>query len=118
MAKTATVNISVTVQGDGINLSYNAGGPETDTAAPGGGPQAFQLTQGFNTIAIPAGAIGVLIVPPSASTNVKIIKGLNGDTGQTVAPNQPVLFSFNGSPASFGLTSNNVTPETVMLLFF
>ena len=86
MAKTSTVTLVVAIQGDGINTSYTPpGAPIINTTAPAGGPITVTLASGDNTLTVPPGSLGLLIVPSSTSTVVKKLKGIGGDTGFTIS---------------------------------
>ena len=109
--------MSVQVSGDGVSEIYNimAANPVYNTAAPGGGPILTALIAGNNTIVVPPGSIAMMLIPPSTSTNAKVLKGISGDTGFALAPNLPALL-----PLPTGTTSvivNAVLGENVNLLW-
>jgi hypothetical protein len=113
MAKQSQVIIQIIVTGDGMNETYQL--PIiTNPAAPGGGPLAYALLGAFNVIPIPPGATGVIIVPSSSSAVTKTLKGITGDTGQTISPNAPTYIGFT-SPAPANLNITASAPETVSL---
>lgn len=60
------------------------------------------LQAGDNTIAIPTGAVGAVIIPPSiGSTVLKYRTSLNaGDGGLPISPTQPFLHVFPSPPPS------------------
>lgn len=109
MAKTSNTSIGVTVSGDGIENTYvPRGSPVENTSAPQGGPVRLSLSAGNNSITIPTGAIGAVFSPPTTSTNVKIVKGVNGDTGVTVRNADPFMLTFG---AGATLVINSVGSE-------
>lgn len=63
------------------------------------------LTAGsFNEISVPTGANKVLIIPPKATHVAWTLKGVTGDTGIDLAPNEPAYLSLKSTVTSFGLT--------------
>ena len=89
MAKQSTVTLVVAIQGDGINTSYTPpGAPIVNLTAPAGGPITVSLAIGDNTLTVPPGSLGLLIVPPATSTVTKILKGVALDTGFTISPSR------------------------------
>ncbi len=114
MAKTSKASIGVTVTGDGVSNSYvPPGNPMTNAAAPNGGTEDLVLAAGNNVVTLPAGAIGAVITPPTTSTNVKIIKGVAGDTGIGIRSGDPVLLTFVAGTTVFSI--NSVGIETLAL---
>jgi hypothetical protein len=115
MAKTVTTTITSTVVGDGfggIGPLYNS----SVVNATGLPPSSVTLAAGFNSIPVPATALGVLIVPPAGSTNGKTLKGITGDTGVAVAPAGTLALVWTaGQVATFGITS--VAIETLTLIW-
>ena len=63
------------------------------------------LTQGaFNQITVPPGDPKLcVIVPPSTNTLALTLKGVTGDTGVSIDPNEPTILCLPAS-ASFGIT--------------
>lgn len=61
-----------------------------------GDTSAGALTIGDNTIAIPAGAVGVVVIPPAAgAATLKYRTSLNsGDAGLPISPTQPFVHVF------------------------
>jgi hypothetical protein len=115
MSKTVTTTVAVTLSGDGF-----AGAPfyTVATVNTGGAPPgSFGLAVGFNTIPVPAAALGVTIVPPPGSVNSKILKGVTGDTGFPLAQSGSTVLPFNaaGAVASIGITSAAI--ETIELIW-
>lgn len=65
----------------------------------------IRLLTGFNTIAIPTNATGVVIDFPDANIQTAILKGVTGDTGITISPTGTQVLHFPATPqASFGIT--------------
>lgn len=114
MAKTVTLRVSYAVSGDGFS-----GSPLYDQQfqnVSGTPPGSFTLAAGFNSIPVPATALGVLIVPPPTSTNGKTLKGITGDTGTAMGIATPFYLSFTaGQLATIGITSVGI--ETLTLLW-
>lgn len=113
MAKTSTLTITVQVTGDGVNDNWTPTPPQ-NTAAPGGGPQLLALASGDNTITVPAGASGFVLLPPAGSAVVKKIKGAGGDTGVTISNTLP----FVGSVSAGSLIINASNVENVQIFWF
>lgn len=114
MAKTSSASIGVTVSGDGETCTYvPPGSPMTNASAPNGGTVDVALAAGNNVITLPTGAIGVVISPPTSSTNAKIIKGVAGDTGITIRPNAPMMLTFGAAVTVFSIDSAGI--ETIAL---
>ena len=113
----ATVGSSTTVAtvivGSGFQCNYTPPQcPVLNAAPPEGAPVQVALNTGNNTVAVPAGAIGVLLVPPVGSTNSKILKGVNADTGIAMATGQPFMMFFAPSATSFVI--NAAGAETLL----
>lgn len=108
MSQTVTWGISVTGSGDGVTgLAYAPTNPIKNTAAPAVGGTPLKLTAGFNAVAIPLGALGVLIDWPSGTSVTVTEKGITGDTGFGVSTTVPLLKSWDGvspAPTMIGLT--------------
>jgi hypothetical protein len=115
MSKTATLNFTLTVIGDGENGSY-VSPPITNTVTPGGAESIVELQVGFNVVTVPPGALMAVIVPASSSANTKTMKGLTGDTGVLISPNLPTLLALPANTASFGLTSAGAEALTIYWL--
>lgn len=114
MSKTVVTNTSVALSGD------NWGGAplfsESLTNASGLPPSSIALAPGNNTVAVPAAATGVVLVPPAGSTNAKVLKGANADTGIALDPAYSTRLKFvAGGVASFVLSSAG--SETVSLVW-
>ena len=115
MAKTSTTQITVTTTGDGVT-STDAPAATVNTAAPSGGPVAVALSAGDNTITVPSNAVGMVVIPPAASTNAKKLKGAGGDTGFSLRPNEPAALPLPASTAS--VIINSVGAETVFVHWY
>lgn len=78
-----------------------------------GDTQSGALASGDNTIAIPSGAVGVVIVPPATGTaTLKYRTSLNAsDTGLSISPTQPFVHVFP-SPAPTSVIINASAPQT------
>jgi hypothetical protein len=115
MSKTLVSSQSVTLSGDGWGGAPLFSETVTDTAALV--PSSVTLAAGNNTIAVPASALGVVLVPPPSSTNAKVLKGANADTGIALAPglSTRVMFSAAGAVASFVL--NSAAIETLGIIW-
>lgn len=110
MAKTVTTTTTISISGD--NFVGATSGPlfsETVTNTTGNVPGSFTLAAGFNSIPIPASAVGVIIVPPPGSAITKTLKGITGDTGIPIDPANSTRLKFTaGQNATFGITSSGI----------
>lgn len=76
---------------------------------------------GFQGTTIPANSQGVEITPPSTNLVGLTLKGVTGDTGIAIAPNQPTIIAFPTSEPGtnpIGITAAGVVTGTVTLTFF
>lgn len=116
MSKTLAVSTNVSLSGDGWG-----GAPlfsETLQNTAGGLPTTANLVSGNNTVAVPATALGVLIVPPPTNALALTLKGAAGDTGIAIDSNASTRLMFNaaGAVASFVLNAGGtVAVELVWL---
>lgn len=115
MAKTSTITLVPAIGGDGVSFTYAVPGSLTNAAAPMGGAIPTALTTGDNTIAVPTGAMWLLISPPTTSTVAKKIKGAAGDTGVLIGPAIVSLIAIASGQTSIIL--NAASGETVTLLW-
>lgn len=115
MAKTVTTLLQVTVSGDGFGGSsplYQS----TSQNFSGLAPAQLVSVNGANTIAIPATAQGLTIVPPPGSILVKTLKGVGGDTGFSLHPALPTSIALTpGAVASIVLNVSGI--ETLELIW-
>lgn len=117
MAKQSTVTLTISVAGDGLNTSFTpTGTPLVNVAAPAGGPVGITLASGDNTILVPPGSKGLIIIPPSTSTVVKKLKGAAPDTGFSISPS--ILSGPIGLPtAAVSIILNAVSSEEVQIMW-
>lgn len=64
------------------------------------------LSSGFNSIAVPTGATGLLIVPPSGNTVSLTLKGITGDTGLRIHNTDPTSLALHSSTTTVGITTS------------
>ena len=79
------------------------------------------LASGANTITVPTGFTpsGVVMIPPSTNTQSLTLKGVTGDTGIAVSPNEPSLLNFASSPPStFVVTAGGTISAGTSFVFF
>ena len=77
------------------------------------------LASGANTVTVPAGAVGCMIVPPSGNTVALTLKGVAADTGIAISATAPCLLTFPASPpASFVLSAASATTGSTEISFF
>ncbi len=79
------------------------------------------LADGANTITVPSKAEGVIISFDPASTKVKTLKGVDGDTGIALRLNGWNVLTFNvtSPPANFVIDSTGAdTDKTTTIIFF
>lgn len=104
MAKTVTTVTTVSLAGDNFG-----GAPlfsESVQNLSGNAPGSAALTTGFNSIAVPATALGVTIVPPPSSTVALTLKGITGDTGVPIDPANSTRLKWTaGQVATLGITA-------------
>jgi len=109
MAKTSSCSIGVTVSGGGETATYvPPGSPVSNPAAPNGGSVAYALAAGVNSIAVPTGAIGVVISPPTSSTNAKTAPAATGQVGVATRANAPSVTFFDAAVTTFDITSAGI----------
>jgi len=79
--------------------------------------QPKATANGDVTVTVPAGASGVIILPPNASVVVKTLKGITGDTGFRIHPAALYAWAFDQAavPTSFVITATAI--ETLILYF-
>lgn len=113
MSKASQVAITYSATGDGMTLTFATTAQE-NLASPGE-QQPLLLATGDNTIAVPTGAKGVIVVPPSASVIVKKLKGIGGDTGFILRAASPSYLALPDSTATILLNAS--AGETVSLVW-
>ena len=119
MAASASVSISGTISD--LPTGSKTIGPVTITnAASLGQETVFVLQSGFNTITVPALAVGCVIVFDATSAVTKTLKGITGDTGILLKPTGKNVLNFTaGGVASFGITASATdTGLYTSILFF
>lgn len=110
MAKTCTTSVAVSVTGDSVDESFSPPAL-SNAAAPAGGPVDVALSTGDNSISVPPGALGFVLVPPTTSTVAKKLKGAGGDSGFPIAT---ALISVLSIPAGTAtIIINAASGETV-----
>lgn len=115
MAKTSTATTSVTIVGDGMNYAFQPQAAISNPASPGYVNPDLVLSAGFNSVALPPGTTWWMLVFAATSTNPKTLKGLTGDTGIAIAPNQPLgPFPVPSSVTAIGITAT--AQETATLI--
>lgn len=107
MATTATTGISVVAKGDGIASEWTPTAM-VNNIAPAGGPVKVTLAAGDNTIAVPTGAMGMVLSPRAASPAVLKLKGGAGETGFALRGGQPSHIPLPTGTASVLLSSSIV----------
>ena len=70
-----------------------------------GGVIQVSLAMGDNTLTIPTGCIGALIVPDTESAVTKTIKGNAADVGVTMRADYPFMLSFPDAAVDFIVTA-------------
>ena len=119
VSKQVSSSVVVTVQGDGENDALSvANGLTATTNTAGIGPTGQTLSSGANTVNIPAGALGVTIVPPPGNTVALTVKGVSGDTGLPLHLTQPFqwIFPVASPPTTFVI--NAASSMTAPVRFF
>lgn len=96
MSKTASITTTWSISGDGLTGSDSA----TITNAASEAPTSLAFASAsFSAVAIPTGALGVLIRPPPSNTQTLTIKGVTGDTGIPISASSPTKLDFTGIAA-------------------
>lgn len=114
MAKTVTTITQQVLSGDGFGGSPLFDESIVNTA--GLAPSSVALATGFNSIPVPAAALGVLIVPPPGSTTALTLKGVTGDTGIPIDPGNSTRLKWTAAQvATLGITAG--AGVTVSLLW-
>lgn len=92
MAVTSNRSIIITQQDD---VEYSQTFEAETNPAGSGQNQVVTLASGNNTITVPDDAIGVTIIPPTSNAVVITLKGVNADTGISLALNSPTSIGLN-----------------------
>ena len=81
---------------------------------------SLTLASGANTITVPTGAVGVLILFATTSVTTKTLKGVTGDTGIVLRPTGWNFFTITqSSSGSFVINSSAAdTGLTTEIIFF
>lgn len=113
---TGSVTVNGTVQG--LLSGAKTLGPITISAVNAVAlTEDVALTTGNNTVAIPAGSTGMVIIPQTGNTQTLTLKGVGADTGVALSKFNPTLIPFDtSSPANFVLSAGGNT--IVEILFF
>lgn len=84
-----------------VNVSWSLSAPLMQT-------DKTTLTQAANnTITVPSGAKLCVIVPPTANTQAVLLKGVGGDTGYAIDPNEPTVLCVSGSSFVLNLAAGS-----------
>lgn len=84
-----------------VNIAWTLSAPLNIVERP-------TLTQAANnTITVPSGAKLCVIVPPTANTQVVTLKGVGGDTGYAIDPNEPTVLCVSGATFVLNLAAGS-----------
>lgn len=86
------------------DVEYSQEFSATTNATGSGQNQLVNLSSGANTITVPANAVAVTIIPPSANAVSITLKGVTGDTGIALNLTDPSSIGLN-SVSTFCLTA-------------
>jgi hypothetical protein len=112
VTKLAYEGLSTNSTGDGESLQY----AETFSNANANGYSYLAVfITGNNPVVIAPGTSWVTLRPPPNSTNAKVLKGVNGDTGINLNPALPFKFAPAAGQNTFVI--NSAGNETVQLYF-
>jgi len=107
------------INGQGPNGPINIQPAAITIAAPVDAKVPYTIVSGNNTITVPAASTSMHIIPPVSNTLELILKGIAGDTGIPISPNQPFgpwIFDPSHVPATVVLNAaNNVTGPVVFI---
>lgn len=95
MAKSAVLRIQASLQSD--DGSGSGVDQRIDFTSPVNDSRVVDLSSGANTITLPTGTTAVLIIPPDTNTQTITVKGVSGDTGVRVQPDEPILLAIDQS---------------------
>jgi hypothetical protein len=60
----------------------------------------FTTISGDNTLAIPSGSMGLIVIPPTGNTTKIVLKGSSGDTGVSLHLTDPSKISIGSGQTS------------------
>lgn len=101
MAVTSVVKLKINFSQD---IEYGQEFEAASNVASPGENELIDLVLGNNTITVPSGATGVVIIPPTGNTDNITLKGVAGDTGFLLHDTNPSYIALGGS-ASFVLNA-------------
>lgn len=84
-----------------VDVSITAGAAAVDSSFT-------QTINGFAAVAVPTGALAVLIIPPSGNANAITLKGITTDTGIPLSKTLPSAFALAAGSA-FGILTGAST---------
>ena len=118
MALTPATTITITGSMTGLDTGTGVTLNMTQTTVFGL-PSSVALAIGFNTITVPTGVTGgVIIDPPNTNTQTLTLKGVTGDTGTPLSKVNATLVAFDTSPpASIGLTAGGIITNVRLYWF-
>jgi len=114
---TATVTATIAgAAGGGSFLGTGAAYVQSLVNTTGVAQGIAALALGFNSIAVPSTALGVLIVPPAGNSVTLQLKGVTGDTGFALAPAAATYLPFSaaGAVATIGITAGAAVTVTLI----
>ena len=111
MATTSDATLSIQFTGD---VEFQQDFEAVTNAASPGQNAPVDLSSGNNTITVPSGATGVAIILPDENTVQVIAKGVNGDTGISLAL---IGFNFFSLASGATLVLNAASDVSVRILF-
>jgi hypothetical protein len=115
MAMSNTTTVSYSISGNnfgGAGPVYSASVVNAAAQPPG----SVNLASGFNSVTVPATALGVVIVPPSGNASSITLKGVTGDTGIPINPNAPTMLSWTAAQVgTVGITAGAAISNVTLL---
>ncbi len=119
MAASGTISVGATVTGTPTVGTDNIGpfNLTTGTAAAVR-RDIVDLSAGANSIAIPTGAVGVLIIPPSGNGQTLVLEGAAADTGLKIHKTNPTFLSLETSSPSTAIVLTAGGTVTGMVVQF
>lgn len=113
MAIAGTRSIILGFTGD-IAVQSNTFAAASNAASPGE-IDPYALASGFNSIAVPTGAVAVTIIPPAGNTVTLTLKGITGDTGVPLHLTDPTSVGLATGSTTIGITTSGTV--TVRLIW-